>query len=56
MDNELEEQIKDLEERVVLLKRQRQLLKKKACEHNYVYVTDKMGYGYKECSKCGRLK
>ena len=50
------EQLKDLEKRVALLKRQRQLLKEKACEHNYVYVTDKVGYGYKECSKCGRLK
>ena len=26
------------------------------CEHNYVYKEGSTGYGFEECSKCGKLK
>ena len=28
----------------------------KDCDHTYVYVEDKVGYKYEECSKCGKIK
>lgn len=33
-----------------------ELKEEKECEHNFIYVKDKIGYRYEECIKCGKAK